>query len=188
MQKFMKKYLNIIKEERGQSMVEFAVVLPVLLLFFYCITYLSDIYIIKQNALAAARYSAWKLARPNPPTCPDLESDISDFFFEGAAITLDCSPSSGDSNGFLGDAGPAAKKILNNIIGSASDDMSHAKVDHPVPVPLVLASLDPTNTLSNITISGEHFVEGNAWSGFEVDTHDVFDMIKNIFQDLIDIV
>ncbi len=169
-------------------MVEFAVVLPVLLLFFYCMVYLSDIYTIKQNALVAARYSAWKLSKPDPPDCADLEDEISEYFFQGEDTTLDCSPSNGDSSDFLGSATGMVNTILSSIVGSASDKMSHAKVDHPAPVSPALASLDPTDSLSNITISGEHFVEANAWSGFEVDTHDVFDMIGNIIKEVTDII
>lgn len=48
---------------RGQSMVEFAVAAPVLILILYMIMYVSDLYVIKSKTLVSARYGAWHLAR-----------------------------------------------------------------------------------------------------------------------------
>lgn len=48
---------------KGQSMVEFAVTAPLLILILYSIMYASEMYIIKTKVLIGARTAAWSMAR-----------------------------------------------------------------------------------------------------------------------------
>jgi len=54
---------TLIQNTRGQSMVEFAVALPTVVLLLWAGMYVGNLYLIKHKTLAAARYGTWNFAR-----------------------------------------------------------------------------------------------------------------------------
>ncbi len=63
-----KRILILIQNTRGQSMVEFAVALPTVVLLLWAGMYIGNIYLVKHKTLAAARYGTWNFARGEQTT------------------------------------------------------------------------------------------------------------------------
>jgi len=65
----------------GQGMVEFIIAVPILIIIFYAIMYLSDIYVIKFKTKFAARYATWQLAKKDADQAKIKENTINYFFY-----------------------------------------------------------------------------------------------------------
>jgi hypothetical protein len=198
--------LKLHRRNHGQAMTEFCVAVPVLVLLFWSIMYLTDMYVVKHETLVAARYGTWLLSRYDniPENSVDIEEVrelIAKYFFnnnsEGLLVTEQHVSGDQDDGGFNdeletnsgSDGGNWIDKILGFIgdtfIGTDSPTIYSLKVEYDYPKLFGAVDLREGED-DTFTIESEHSVIGNSWDGQRVEVHDLVDMIGNVIEELFD--
>ncbi len=188
---------RVINNNQGQSMVEFAVAAPVLLLLMLSIIYISDLYIYKQKTIIAARYGAWRLARSEDPNTSAVKTDICNFFFPGENARLTWTPNPPTSTfSYSTSIPPALETILNNLsslkdsitdkaneifTGQAGSSTYIFTVYYKAPVPgtIRMSNSDDLPPLlpTHFNINTAHYIVGNSWNGCQTSVHEGFGLI-----------
>lgn len=198
MSKHLKPNIRIFNDTRGQAMTEFCVAMPVLIIMFWAIWYISDVYIVKHKTLVAARYGTWLLAKDKDLEKAKVDAFIAKRFFsnQSSKLTVTAQHLGTDAKTFKdkaekksGNRGGWIDKIIKFIaktfMGSDSPTVYSLKVEYEVP--LIFGALNISDfATENVKITSEHYVVGNTWNGCESEVHDIFDMIKSILGDLVD--
>ena len=171
--------LDILKDSKGQSMVEFAVAAPVLIVFLYSVIYLSNLYISKHNTLISARYAARHLSRNNQTNLVELRRNISTHFFNDEKIKIRYDNSPGNFVDGMPD-------YITSVIGrDVKPGYYHISVEYSAPMKFGALDLSKEGR-RQFNIKSEHYVGGNSWNGYDIDSHDVVDIIMNTVKNLID--
>ena len=197
MHRHTKDRIGLLRDNRGQAMTEFCVVVPALVVMFWAIWYITDIYVVKFNTQVAARYGTWLLARNHDVEKSNVDTFIARRFFDSDSsdLTITAQHRGDNSSDFQNtaqqnsDSGEWVDRIINFIgsafMGSDSPSMHSLKVE--CEVPLIFGALDVTDYAENSPkITSEHYVVGNTWNGCQSDVHDVIDMIASLLGDLLD--
>lgn len=178
----------LIKNSHGQSMVEFVVALPTVVLLLWAGMYIGNIYLIKHKTLAAARYGTWNFARGEQTTA-QAKSKIAKHFFDnkssGLYVTSQKIPSD------FSNVGGAVKTIvgkgldiINMVMTDQKANISSLKIQYEVAPQLGALDLSDMHA-ANYKIESSHYVTANGWDGCNSKVHDMFGMIwqmvKNIF-------
>jgi hypothetical protein len=96
----------------GQSITEFIIIFPVLLLMMYCVVFFARLLVLKQRCITATRYVAWHAGR-NEGEDPSTGAIKTLFFENDTNISVKHpSPIIGFAGNTLGD--------LGNVLGSVS--------------------------------------------------------------------
>ncbi|MCP4368356.1 MAG: pilus assembly protein [Deltaproteobacteria bacterium] len=188
--KILKKQLSsLIGNTRGQSMVEFAVALPTVVLLLWAGMYIGNVYLVKHKTLAAARYGTWNFAR-GEQTVAQAKNKIAEHFFDkktsGLYVTSQKIPSD------FSNVGGAFKTIIgkgldivNTVMTDEKANISSLKIQYEVSPKLGALDLSDMHA-ANYKIESSHYVTANGWDGCNSKVHDMFGMIwqtvKNIFR------
>jgi len=180
---------SLIRNTCGQSMVEFAVALPTVVLLLWAGMYIGNVYLIKHKTLAAARYGTWNFAR-GEQTVAQVKNKIAKHFFDsktsGLYVTSQKIPSD------FSNVGGAFKTIVgkgldivNTVMTDEKANIFSLKVQYEVPPKLGALDLSDMHA-ANYKIESSHYVTANGWDGCHSKVHDMFGMIwqsvKNIFR------
>ena len=187
--KLLKKQISsLIRNTRGQSMVEFAVALPTVVLLLWAGMYIGNVYLVKHKTLAAARYGTWNFAR-GEQTVAQAKNKIAEHFFDkktsGLYVTSQKIPSD------FSNVGGAFKTIIgkgldivNTVMTDEKANISSLKIQYEVSPKLGALDLSDMHA-ANYKIESSHYVTANGWDGCHSKVHDMFGMIwqmvKNIF-------
>jgi hypothetical protein len=189
---FHKKLKNristLIQNTRGQSMVEFAVALPTVVLLLWAGMYMGHIYLVKHKTLAAARYGTWNFARGEQTTA-QVKNKIAKHFFDnqtsGLYVTSQKIPSDFSSvgGGFKTIIGKGLD-IINTVMTDEKANISSLKIQYEVSPKLGALDLSDMHA-ANYKIESSHYVTANGWDGCHSKVHDMFGMlwqlVKKIF-------
>ena len=199
-----KDRIGLFRDNRGQAMTEFCVAMPALVVMFWAIWYITDVYVVKFNTQVAARYGTWLLARNHDVQKTNVDTFIARRFFDSDSSQLTITAqhrgsdsAEGNTSSFQdsaqenSDSNEWVDRIINFIgsafMGSDSPSMHSLKVE--CEVPLIFGALNVTEyAVDNAKITSEHYVVGNTWNGCQSDVHDMFDMIQSILGDLVDMI
>ncbi len=186
---FKTKISSLIGNTRGQSMVEFAVALPTVVLLLWAGMYIGNVYLVKHKTLAAARYGTWNFAR-GEQTVAQAKNKIAEHFFDkktsGLYVTSQKIPSD------FSNVGGAFKTIIgkgldivNTVMTDEKANISSLKIQYEVSPKLGALDLSDMHA-ANYKIESSHYVTANGWDGCNSKVHDMFGMIwqtvKNIFR------
>jgi hypothetical protein len=185
---------------QGQSMAEFCVAAPVLVLLLWSILYLADMYIVKHKTLVAARYGTWLLSRydnvpENRIDFNQVEDRIKKKFFgkrpqqnvlieeQHIGTGLD------DFTFFENGSGVFIDWVFGflsqNLLGANTPSIYSLKVKYNYP--RVFGAVDLREGNHNFFgIQSEHFVLGNSWDGQRTEVHDLVEMIEERAGDIIE--
>jgi len=79
----------MIRSKRGQTLIEFTVIIPALCLFLIGLFHVGKLLLLKQSTLTASRYQAWHiLRRGRKPSAPELRRK----FFPHLGENISASP------------------------------------------------------------------------------------------------
>lgn len=186
-----KPIVSLIRESRGQSMVEFAVAMPVVILLLWAGLYMANIYLVKHKTLVAARYSTWKFAREEK-TAEELKADVAKYFFDnntsGLYVTEQNTPTDMDDlGGFLDTVTGEAFDFLNGVMTDQDSNISSIKIQYEVAPKFGALDISDMHP-ANYKVESSHYVTANGWDGCHSDVHDLFsmlwEMIEEIFTEL----
>jgi len=186
---------SLIRNTRGQSMVEFAVALPTVVLLLWAGMYIGNVYLVKHKTLAAARYGTWNFAR-GEQTVEQAKTNIAKHFFDnktsGLYVTSQKTPSDFSSiGGWFDTAAGKGLDIVNRVMTDEKANIFSLKVQYEVPSKLGALDLSDMHA-ANYKIESSHYVTANGWDGCNSKVHDMFSMIwqtvKNIFGILKDVI
>jgi len=179
---------TLIQNTRGQSMVEFAVALPTVVLLLWAGMYVGNLYLIKHKTLAAARYGTWNFAR-GEQTVAQAKNKIAKHFFDkktsGLFVTSQKTPSDFSSvGGAVKTIVGEGLDIINRVMTDEKANISSLKIQYEVSPKL--GALDLTDMhAANYKIESSHYVTSNGWDGCNSKVHDMFSMlwqmVKSIF-------
>ena len=185
---------------QGQSMAEFCVSTPVLVLLLWSILYLTDMYMAKHETLVAARYGTWLLSRyDNVPKDKidfnQVENLIKkNFFGKRSQQNVFVNPQpigSGldDFKFFENGSGVFVDWIFgflaNNMLGADTQSIYSLNVKYNYP--RVFGAVDlRKGTHKFFEIESEHSIIGNSWDGQRVEVHDLIEMIEKWTGEIID--
>ena len=189
MLKYRKPNSKILKDTRGQSMVEFCVAAPVLVLLLWSIWYVSDLYVVKFKTLAAARYGTWLLSKNDDLRPEHIKPLIAKHFFDNDTSRLTLTvPDAGEEDIFsdivhsksVGEAFvDSIMGVINKVMGSKS--IYSLKVEYEMP--LIFGAVDLTEFRDKpFQITSEHYVVGNTWNGCRTDVHDLMSLIGELIE------
>jgi hypothetical protein len=198
------KILRLLKfndRQDGQSMAEFCIAVPLLVLLLWSIWYLTDMYIIKHKTLIAARYGTWLLSRynnlpGNTVTYEQVKKWIAkNFFSDPEKLEVVEQHMGSDENRKFND------QLQENMdTGNWVDKVSGFLADHIVDAdtptiyslkvryefPRIFGAVDLSEySNENFLIESEHFVGGNSWDGARVDVHDLIGIFEEIVGDIV---
>ena len=185
----------LIQNTRGQSMVEFAVALPTVVLLLWSGMYVGNLYVVKHKTLAAARYGTWNYAR-GEQTVAQVKTKIAKHFFDnktsGLYVTSQKTPSDFNSvGGAFGSMVDKGLDIINSVMTDQKSNISSLKIQYEVPPKLGALDISDMHA-ANYKIESSHYVTANGWDGCHTEVHDMFSMlwalVKGIFTKLGDIV
>jgi hypothetical protein len=185
MSDFMKFMRRLICDTRGQSAVEFCVGAPVLIFMIFAILYVTDLYIIKEKTLVAARYGAWKLSKGQS----EVEDSVKSNFFPNNTDKVEVEDISG-SNSFsaselsaLNSIGEGVDKVMGFITDVFAGDEGQLryamKVTYSMPLKLGTFNMEQSG-ITEMKVSSEHYVDGNTWEGDRTEVHEIAGMLWNI--------
>lgn len=179
----MHGFKRLAKDNRGQAMVEFVVVMPALLLLLFAIEYTAKAYHVKNQTAFSARLAAWHESRGEAvssdlmvrhyfsdhperlvadkirePYCETVnqqeQRNVVERFFDGATTAL-----SGFGWG------------LNSVFNTSSDwPRTGYSVTYALPRNYRLLDLR-TEAATEFTIRSQHFVAGNSWNGHQTNVN-----------------
>lgn len=196
----MKSYMvEFHRRYQGQSMAEFCVAAPVLVLLLWSILYLTDMYVVKHETLVAARYGTWLLSRyDNVPEdkmdSKHIENLIKKNFFgkrPSQNVLIEEWPiGSGldDFKLFENESGVFIDWVVgfmaDNLLGAQTPSIYRLKVKYKYP--RVFGAVDlRKGTHKFFEIKSEHSILGNSWDGQRVKVHDLLEMIEKWAGDVI---
>jgi len=185
-----KQNVKLLKDTRGQSMVEFCVAVPVLVVLLWSIWYVSDLYVVKFKTLAAARYGTWLLSKNDQLRPEHIKPLVAKHFFENNTHRLTLTvPDAGEEDIFsdivdsesVGEAFvDLIMGVINKVMGSKS--IYSLKVEYEVP--LIFGAVDLTGFRDKpFQITSEHYVVGNTWNGCRTDVHDLMSLIGELIEE-----
>jgi len=181
----IKRIRDLIFGIRGQSMVEFAIGVPFLLIMMFSIIYVSKLYIIKEKTLVAARYGAWKVSRNKGDISSIKNSIISNYFpdqEDRVKVTDVSGTNSFNTNEFAG-LGQGIDKVIEFISsifsGNAGKLRYGIEVTYSAPIKLGMMDLAQADVIS-MDVSSKHFIDGNTWEGDRTDVHEILGMLWGI--------
>ena len=194
--KILKKRISsLIQNTRGQSMVEFAVALPTVVLLLWSGMYVGNLYIVKHKTLAAARYGTWNYAR-GEQTVAQAKTKIAKHFFDnktsGLYVTSQKTPSDFSSvGGAFSGIVDKGLDVINSVMTDQKSNISSLKIQYEVPPKLGALDISDMHA-ANYKIESSHYVIANGWDGCHTEVHDLFSMlwalVKGIFTNLGNIV
>jgi len=170
----------LIQNTRGQSMVEFAVALPTVVLLLWAGMYIGNIYLIKHKTLAAARYGTWNYAR-GEQTVEQAKTKIAKHFFDnktsGLYVTSQKIPSDFSSvGGAVQTIVDDGLDIINTVMTDEKENISSLKIQYEVSPKLGALDLSDMHA-ANYKIESSHYVTSNEWDGCNSKVHDMFSML-----------
>lgn len=179
---------SLIRNTRGQSMVEFAVALPTVVLLLWAGMYIGNVYLVKHKTLAAARYGTWNFAR-GEQTVAQAKNKIAEHFFDNKSAGLYVTSQKIPSD--FSNVGGAFKTIIgkgldivNDVMTDEKANISSLKIQYEVSPKLGALDLSDMHA-ANYKIESSHYVTANGWDGCNSKVHDMFGMIwqmvKKIF-------
>ena len=177
----------LIQNTRGQSMVEFAVALPTVVLLLWAGMYMGDMYIVKHKTLAAARYGTWKLAREEK-TVAEIKNNIAKYYFDdntsGLHVTEQSTPTDVKNVGDLYDvASNWALNILNGIMTDQDSNITSLKIQYEMAPKLGALDISDMHS-ANYKVESSHYVTANSWDGCHSDVHDLFSAIWELVEEI----
>lgn len=206
MQRFREFVKKRSREEDGQSMVEFAICAPILVLVLYALFYLSDLYILKSKVLVGARVAAWQVARGTHDAQAaesgvvehfhfrfggrDARAHVSSLTDTAESASLDLTMGTQQSSDFsLGGINDLVASGLGALLGdNSTTQTTRSTLVYRVPVqlgPLDLSEFAPADTFA---ITADHYVDGNSWNGCVVRVHDLLGAIRDSIGGLFDMI
>ncbi|MDJ0780967.1 MAG: pilus assembly protein [Desulfosarcinaceae bacterium] len=205
MKNFFDFLRSIYRQEDGQSMVEFAICAPLLVLILYAIFYLSDLYILKSKVLVGARVAAWQVARGTHDAQAAETGVVDNFHFrfggrdprahtssltdtvQGGSLelTMGTQQSSDFDLGGLNDLIVAG---LGALLGdNSSSQTTVGSLAYQLPIQLGPLNLSDVTTEASFAITASHYVDGNSWNGCAVQVHDLLGAIRDSITGIFDI-
>jgi len=184
---------SLIQNTRGQSMVEFAVALPTVVLLLWAGMYIGNVYLIKHKTLAAARYGTWNYARGEQTTV-QVKTNIAKHFFDskstGLYVTAQKTPFDYTNvPSALKGAVDKVVDIVNQVMTDEKTNIFSLKVQYEVSPKLGALDLSDMHA-ANYKIESSHYVTVNEWDGCKSKVHDMFSMlwkmVENIFKITVD--
>ncbi len=132
--------------ETGQSITEFVIALPVLLLMLYTVVFFARLLIMKQRATMAARYISWYAGRHNDQE-PSIDTVNALFFNKGTNISISHpSPAVGFAGNQLGEL----SGVLGTVAGIKGTGVSVKCDNYPL-------------THQRSSTGAQHFVFLDTW-------------------------
>ena len=206
MLKFRSLLLKFHIRQNGQSMAEFCVFGPLLVLLLWSILYVSNLFIVKHDTLVAARYGTWLLARYSnfPPNHEmnqdDVEQLIHRNFFKGFQGDTKVEPydiaATKDSEDFpdnvinsseAGEWVAALEAILTDLVESGTPAIYGLEISHTYP--RIFGAVDLSEYVNDdFVIKSDHYVIGNSWDGARVESHDLVDIIEQAIGEILDLI
>lgn len=190
---------KLAKQNRGQSMTEFCVAGPILVLLLFSIIYVSDLYVAKTMTLVASRYGAWQLSGANMEF-DEITKSIRKHFFshlepsEKRRLTITSNADANDSKNqdFLDDAVQDTQPpmsliipLIGNIVGGSANRYVMRVEYKP---PLKLGSLDMSDCFppDGFNIRSELYVAGNSWNGARTKVHGLIECLEEKIKEMIE--
>jgi len=180
---------SLIQNTRGQSMVEFAVALPTVVLLLWAGMYIGNVYLIKHKTLAAARYGTWNFAR-GEQTVAQVKNKIAEHFFDkkstGLYVTAQKTPFDySNVPSAIKGAVDKVVDIVNRVMTDEKTNIFSLKVQYEVSPKLGALDLSDMHA-ANYKIESSHYVTTNGWDGCHSKVHDMFSMllqmVKSVFK------
>jgi Flp pilus assembly protein TadG len=206
MRRFGEFAKNLSLKEDGQSMVEFVICAPVLVLVLYALFYLSDLYILKSKVLVGARVAAWQVAR-GTHEAQAAESGVAQHFhfrFGGRdarahvssltdtvnSASLDLTMGTQQSTDFsLGGINDLVAEGLGALLGDdSSTQTTRSTLVYRLPLQLGPLDLSEFAADGTFAITADHYVDGNSWNGCAVRVHDLLGAIGDSISGLFDMI
>jgi hypothetical protein len=185
---------------KGQSMVEFCVAAPVLVLLWWSIWYLTEMFLVKHETLVAARYGTWLLSRydnvpQNGINFQQVSDRIANNFFKNrpqqslSIVAQHLDTNSGETEVFQDDASELSQSLRdffsNNMLGAETPALYSLKVQYDYPTLFGAVDLRKGNN-HFFEIQSDHHVLGNSWDGQRVEVHDVRELVEELISDIIE--
>ena len=189
--KLLKKRISsLIRNTRGQSMVEFAVALPTVVLLLWAGMYVGNLYIVKHKTLAAARYGTWNYAR-GEQTVAQAKTKIAKYFFDnktsGLHVTSQKTPSDFSSvGGAVKTIVGEGLDIINRVMTDEKANISSLKIQYEVSPKLGALDLSDMHA-AKYKIESSHYVTSNGWDGCNSKVHDMFSMLWEMVESIFDL-
>ena len=175
------KYPKVIRDERGQSMVEFAVAAPVLVMFLYAIWFISDLYIVKYETLMAARYATWRLAKVDDLGGGRLAAAVRTYYFDDDdRLSVEVVPADDVS------VTPISNILSNVFAGELRPSTFAMRVSYHVAPQLGGLDMSEDNP-DGFTIGYTHYVGGNSWHGCRTYIHEMYGLLYSYVRQLGDL-
>ena len=176
---------SLIRNTRGQSMVEFAVALPTVVLLLWAGMYIGNVYLVKHKTLAAARYGTWNFAR-GEQTVAQVKTNIAKHFFDkkntGLYVTSQKVPSDLSSvGGWFNTIAGKGLDIVNTVMTDEKANIFSLKIQYEVSPKLGALDLSDVHS-ANYKIESSHYVTANGWDGCNSKVHDMFSFIWQLLQ------
>ena len=181
---------------QGQSMAELCVAAPVLVLLWWSVWYVADMYLVKHETLVAARYGTWLVSRyDNVPEYKMDYSQVSDRmknkFFKNRVqqnvLIEERHMGSGldDLTFFENQSDEFSGFLSNNLLGANTPSIYRLRVKYNYP--RVFGAVDLRKGHQKFfEIQSEHSIIGNSWDGQRVEVHDLVEMIEAWVGDIIE--
>ena len=181
---------SLIRNTRGQSMVEFAVALPTVVLLLWAGMYVGNLYIVKHKTLAAARYGTWNYAR-GEQTVAQAKTKIAKHFFDkktsGLYVTSQKTPSDFSSvGGAVKTIVGEGLDIINRVMTDEKANISSLKIQYEVSPKLGALDLSDMHA-AKYKIESSHYVTSNGWNGCNSKVHDMFSMLRQMVKSIFEI-
>jgi len=176
---------SLIRNTRGQSMVEFAVALPTVVLLLWAGMYIGNVYLVKYKTLAAARYGTWNYAR-GEQTTEQVKKKIAKHFFDnktsGLYVTSQKIPSDLSSiGGWFNMIAGKGLDIVNTVMTDEKANIFSLKIQYEVSPKLGALDLSDMHA-ANYKIESSHYVTANGWDGCNSKVHDMFSFIWQLLK------
>ena len=160
--------MKSLRNERGQSMVEFAIAAPVLVIFLYAIWFVSDLYVAKCQTLMAARYATWRIAALDDLGGGSVALGVRAYYFEeNDKVTMEAV--SGDEELLS-----PVSDLLNDVFAGELRPSTFAmNVSYNVAPQLGGLDMSEENP-DGFTVGYTHYVGGNSWHGCRTYIHEMY--------------
>ncbi len=178
---------DLIHKTHGQSMVEFAVAMPALILLLWAGLYIADMYIVKHKTLAAARYGTWKYAR-GEQTSAEIKTNIAKYYFDnnasGLYVTTQSTPADFQNVGrVVTTIADEVLDIINGVMTDQENNISSLKIQYEMPPKLGALDISDLHP-GNYKIESSHYVVANGWDGCHSDVHDLFSLLWESIEEI----
>jgi len=185
--KLKKIIADLIHKTHGQSMVEFAVAMPALILLLWAGLYMADMYIVKHKTLAAARYGTWKYAR-GEQTSAEIKTNIAKYYFDnnasGLYVTTQSTPADFQNVGrVVTTIADEVLDIINGVMTDQENNISSLKIQYEMPPKLGALDISDLHP-GNYKIESSHYVVANGWDGCHSDVHDLFSLLWESIEEI----